>query len=295
MPVSESPRAEETLPAVEKTQPVPEESPPEVMSLPDQATPEPASEFQLTLETDPQKDAYAIQSGQELLVDLEESSEAPQVVSGPAGSMTPYEIQAEPAETKAKNKGPIQKRVEREQTNEAAKDRSRLWAEMRHRERQAELSAYIDEIETAQRRGGSFDSALWLKRGLILAVAAAVLGLLGFGGYYVYEFLASGDYKVTATDLWEEYARDTTAANKKYKGAWVQITGTFKTNQEGGKAKQYFEAPGGAKWRIEFFLKQAEVKDLKSGQEVSIRGKLSTRKEPDGALAFGNCTLLRVR
>ena len=107
---------------------------------------------------------------------------------------------------------------------------------------------------------------------------------------------ANRDFKLTAEEAWKEYDQNTAAANKKYRGKFVQVTGKlhiYKTE----KATQFFlEAPSqDAKWSIIFLPHQKDAPSLKDGQDITIRGRFLARKEPDGHLAMSNCTILKEK
>jgi hypothetical protein len=126
-------------------------------------------------------------------------------------------------------------------------------------------------------------------------VALAILAGMGFGGYAIYDAVANSDYKMTADEAWEEYAKDTKAANQKYKAKFIQLRGKVQQVPGGAANKFMFEPHSGATWRIEFVLKKDESKDLQAGQEITIRCRFTTRKEPDGNLNLSSISVLSAR
>src|SRR5262249_21860398 len=86
--------------------------------------------------------------------------------------------------------------------------------------------------------------------------------------------------------------KDTPAANQKFKGKFVRMTGTVKVFNQGKGNRVFFEAPADLNWGIEVGLRASDLKDIKGGQEITVRCRLGTRKEPDGNLTLSNCTLL---
>ena len=61
---------------------------------------------------------------------------------------------------------------------------------------------------------------------------------------------------------------------------------------DGKSTRLAFDPPKDAKWRIEFALRPADLKGIKSGQELVVRGRFAPRKNPDANLTLSNCTLL---
>jgi hypothetical protein len=210
--------------------------------------------------------------------DLEE------VKPGPAPAEQPGEEEA----PGPRDLGPIHARIVKEQEQREAMERAKMWAEMRHRERLAGIEEQKPEVKPARETSVRVPS---LKTVLKVFAAAAVLLLIGGGGYYL--FFMQHDFKVTALDAWDEYSRDTPAANQKYKGKFVQITGKVKVYSEPGKSTHlFFEGPEGAKWGIEFTLRANDMQEVKDGDEITVRCRFGTRREPDGNLLLSNCTLL---
>jgi hypothetical protein len=183
--------------------------------------------------------------------------------------------------------GPIEARVAREQREAEALERARIWAEMRARDQKRQFSAAQAEFSSSTREPIAW--GVWVARVALVLVVIGILGLAGGGGYY---FLFTGDVRLTAGKAWEEFARDTPGATKTYRGKFVQITGKLKVVQVNKINHVLFEGPADAKWGIELVLRPDEVKTLKSGQELTVRCRFGTRKEPDGNLLLSNCTIV---
>src|SRR5262249_38402815 len=114
---------------------------------------------------------------------------------------------------------PGEARAARQREQAEALERAKVWADMRHREQTQRFTRQKEEAAQPQdARNGLFGS--WAVRGFLILV---VLGLLGGAAYYF--FLSARDFKLTAQGAWEEYSADTAAANRKYAGKFVQVTG----------------------------------------------------------------------
>jgi hypothetical protein len=186
---------------------------------------------------------------------------------------------------------PIQARLSKGQKEHEVSDRARLWAEMRYRERQGQMAqAKAERAERQKERRQRLPRRF--SRRLILMAAAAVLLLIG-GGVGAYYYLTA-DAALTAADAWAEFDRDNKAANLKYKGKVVRVTGKVKIVPVGDAKRLYFEGPEDAKWKIEFSLRNDQINDVKSGQEATVRGRFSQRKDPDSDLTMTNCRLLKT-
>jgi hypothetical protein len=242
----------------------------------------------------------------------EETREAPM----PAGELAPDQTveppPAEPRPARAKDKtageesgtpgprdlGPIHARIVKEQEEREALERSKMWAEMRHRERVAGFKEQKPATKSARKPfvSSAPSSSRGLPWGIILKVlgAVAVLALMGGGVYYL--FFMQHDIQVTAAEVWDEYSKDTPAANQKYKGKFVRITGKLKVYSAPGKTTHYFfETPENAKWGIEFVLQAKDIGQVKDGDELTLRCRFGTRREPDGNLMLSNCALVTVK
>jgi hypothetical protein len=166
-------------------------------------------------------------------------------------------------------------------------ERARMWAEMRHRERKSAAQEEKEELREqnrpAERRGvGKF----------LLAVAAVVAVVLLLGGGVYLLANVQFDTRLTSQQAWEEFAKDTKAAQQKYKGRFVRLSGKLKITTVGKGTALTFEPPEGAKWSITFSLPHDQVKDLQTGQEITVRCRFGSRPEPDGNLQLSNCTLV---
>jgi tetratricopeptide (TPR) repeat protein len=184
---------------------------------------------------------------------------------------------------------PILARVAALQRKTEESERARLWAEMRYRERQLQSG---HEREERQRAVSSEGGKGIGRRAGIVAAALAILLLVAGGAYYAI-FVKKSEERMTSAHAWEEFARDTPGANQKYKGKFVRMTGPVRKRAEGQATRLFFEAPEDAKWGIEFTLPTAQMTELKDGEEITLRCRFGTRKEPDGNLLLSNCTVVR--
>jgi hypothetical protein len=124
----------------------------------------------------------------------------------------------------------------------------------------------------------------------VAAAALVLVGLVGGGVYYA--AFAPRDLKMGAAAAWDEYNTDSKAANKKYAGKFVQMSGTIKVVTIDERDRYFFEAATDAPWVIEcsFAKQQAEkVKNLQSGKEVTVRGRFTRRQGSDGNLMLTAC------
>src|SRR5262249_19694868 len=144
-----------------------------------------------------------------------------------------------------------------------ALERARLWEEMRHREQERQFDQ-DDEPDTADAASGERKLS---RRGVLIA-AAAVLAALGGATYY---FLASGEPNLVAQKVWEEFNQDTPAAEQKYKGKFVRLTGIVRAQTAGKFDRFLFAAPADAKWSIELPLRPDQMKNVKAGLELTVR------------------------
>jgi tetratricopeptide (TPR) repeat protein len=96
---------------------------------------------------------------------------------------------------------------------------------------------------------------------------------------------------VAAKELWEEYFKDSAAANRKYGNQFVRVSG--KINMIPLNAKTpivVLETPTKARWTIEFvFPKRDDLKGLSNGQEVTIQGECEQRANPQINLQVTQC------
>jgi tetratricopeptide (TPR) repeat protein len=184
--------------------------------------------------------------------------------------------------------GPHEKRAATEERQAEMSERARLWAEMRARERRTEVAKEIEPVKRAPRQPRNYGPLLyWVLRVTLVLVS------LGGGGGGIFWFM-TGESHVTATQVWEEYDKDTPGANQKYKGKFVLITGKVKIITDKQTARSFLVGSESGKWGIEFVLPKDKKDTIKDGQEVTLRCRFNQRKEPDGYLVLSNCTLVSV-
>jgi hypothetical protein len=207
--------------------------------------------------------------------------------------LTPFDVepvpqsQAAPAtESKPGASNPFLARLDRDKQLEMS-ERARLWAEMRHRERRADM---VSELEESRPEKEARERSPWVGRILKIAVAAAVL--IGAGGGLFY-WLSHRDSRITAEEVWQEFANDNQRAGERYKGKFVQVSGKVIVQTTGKSSRLAFEPPKDAKWRIEFALRSNESEGIKSGQELTVRGKFAQRRNPEANLMLSNCNLMK--
>ncbi|HTU18228.1 MAG TPA: tetratricopeptide repeat protein [Gemmataceae bacterium] len=218
---------------------------------------------------------------------------APDRAVAPPQTGSTFDLALEPktkesAVEKSKVVGPIEARTERDKKQEEASERAKLWAEMRHRERQKDQTLEEREQESEPRSSGS---TRLLRRTLVIVVGLLLLGSLGYGAYVL---IAGGDLKRTAEQVWTEYDQDLNAANKRYRGRFVQVSGKLHIYKDEKTTQFFFESPAeDAKWSIVFLPKPKDAAELKEGQDITIRGKFAPNKKPDKHLVLSNISILQ--
>ena len=167
-------------------------------------------------------------------------------------------------------------------------ERARLWAEMRSRERRASLtleeSAETETVRAPRQRNP------YIRKVLGIAAAIVIVVGLGGGGYY---WFSHREIKLTSEEVGGEYAKNPKGANDRYANRWVQVSGKVVIQTEGKTTRVGFDGPQGANWHIEFTLPPPQLKDLKSGQEITVRGRFAPRKNPDKNLVLSNGGLVK--
>jgi tetratricopeptide (TPR) repeat protein len=206
-----------------------------------------------------------------------------------AGNVIPFQRAAEETQEPPRPIGPMEQLAAREQRRQEMEDRARQWEEMRHRERQAAMG--IREPEPVRFTGESDGGSL----ALLLKVCAVlvVLGALGGGGYFL--FFQNREPKLTSQQAWDAFEKDPDSTYQKYKGKFVQVTGPIKLYPVGKTSRFFFEIPADAKWGIEFTLTQSQMKELKDGLTITVRGRFSARKNAESNVVMTNCNLLKVQ
>lgn len=116
-----------------------------------------------------------------------------------------------------------------------------------------------------------------------ILITLLVLAIIGAGyGYYMYnkpvESLESknADVSISAEDLIKDYEADENAANKKYLGKVVLVTGTVSgVTTEEGKKKVSLETSDPISSIICEMEDNKEVSTLKAGELVKVKGMCS--------------------
>jgi hypothetical protein len=205
-----------------------------------------------------------------------------------AGTDDPSSTTPVAEESPAADAGPFHKRLVRDKQQIEMSERARLWAEMRSRERRASLT--LEESAETETVRAPRERNPYIRKVLGIAAAIVVVVGLGGGGYYWY---SHREIKLTSEEVAGEYAKDTKAATQKYTNRWIQVSGNVVIQTEGKSTRVGFDGPKDAKWHIEFSLPPTVLKDLKSGQEITVRCKLAPRKNPDANLTLSNCNLVK--
>jgi hypothetical protein len=130
-----------------------------------------------------------------------------------------------------------------------------------------------------------------LQVGLCCLVVGVFLG--DFGRTLVVPFDWLTEPRITARQVWEEFDRDTHAANQKYKGRTVQITGQVRIVTIQETTRFYLAGPEGARWSIEFVLPSDQKHLVRDGDEVTLRCRFAARKGPDGNLMLSTISLVK--
>ena len=142
----------------------------------------------------------------------------------------------------------------------------------------------------------------WGKRTLI------PLGVLAIG-YFVYDqFLSTPSAKgladrgaaigypitpgnkLSAGEFWNEYVKDTKAANEKYAENYVELNGKVRAVvNDGAKVAVVFDTASD-KQSVECgFLNKGDVTGLKAGDQVTIQGEVSFRSKPEDNVLLKVC------
>jgi hypothetical protein len=137
-------------------------------------------------------------------------------------------------------------------------------------------------VQTINSSASTFRIPRFVKMKRIIIISILGLMLLGGGyGYYLFNKPHQGiadvapTFRLSATSLVEAYDKDENAANAKYLGKIVEVTGIIseKVKNEKGKYNITLQAADLAGVGCEFDPKsQEEVQNLKEGQEVQIKG-----------------------
>jgi tetratricopeptide (TPR) repeat protein len=187
--------------------------------------------------------------------------------------------------------GPMEARTIVQQKQEETSERAKLWAEMRFRERVKQEKVLGDDGSDGSGFGFSGPGRL-VRRILVVTIALAIVSALGYGVYAL--MFANRDTKVEAAEVWKQYEENNDGANQKYKGKFVRVWGKLKIYTANKSTQLLFEPPqDDAKWHITFSLPK-DMKDLKNGQDLIVRGRFMPRKK-DANLSMSNCSLVKEK
>ena len=223
--------------------------------------------------------------------ELEIPPPAAEILPDRAEAPPPTSLSSEPAARSkpTRSVGPLEARAAKESRKEEMEERAHQWAEKVHRERQEMLGTPIPAKHQPAKRPAERGPLAGIL--LKVAIAVALLGSLGFAGFYSFQ---AREARLDSVAVWEEFAADSEATSQKYKGRFVQVTGKIKSYPVGKASRFFFEIPKGANWGIECTLRPADSKDLKDGQTITVRGRLTPRpKKPDSNVSISNCNLLK--
>jgi hypothetical protein len=186
-------------------------------------------------------------------------------------------------EPRAEPRSPMDQRAAKQNYTNDVQERAQRWEQMKGRT--SPRPPRFNDDDEVDVEGVSM-VGLVVKIGLVVLV----LGLVGGGSYWLF---FTGEPRLKANEVWKEYEADTAAANKKYKGVFVQVTGKVKmfTDPQGNE-HTFFEMPE-EKWGIEITLPRSQMKGVSEGKTITVRGRFAGRAG-DGNLNLSNCTLVKA-
>jgi hypothetical protein len=158
---------------------------------------------------------------------------------------------------------------------------------MRYRERQKQGQGGSED-GTYTSRGASVGFAV-PPRVLVALLMIVVLAGLGWGAYQLF---AGREPRLTADAARAEFEANTEAANKKYRGKFVQVTGKVKVYKIDKAQRYFFEMPATAKWGIELGLQPRAAAEIKDGEEITVRGRFAARKGENTNVLISNPTII---
>lgn len=132
--------------------------------------------------------------------------------------------------------------------------------------------------------------------GLVLKGLAAMI-VIGLAVLWVPKMFKSKPSKelakVTAAELWQEYAKNPKDANQKYGGRKVQVTGTVEdVIQDYNGACVILQAPRGEGWSIACYVYGLDLSNVQKGQNVSLMGECEPREKPGAHVQIFSCHLV---
>jgi hypothetical protein len=128
--------------------------------------------------------------------------------------------------------------------------------------------------------------------------ALLVLAVLGGGwAYFANRSYPKGDLPVvadmSATQLWEEFAKDEAGATTKYGNNVVRVKGKIsRISTNSNVPVLMLETPRKANWTIEFMFHKNVLKGLSPGQELTIVGECEGKARGNGNVKFSACQIV---
>jgi tRNA_anti-like len=285
-------------------------------ALPSDLLPPETTEEQLSAENAAVSEAVELAHVEEIALKalIDKTAETPppvreplpdRAVEPPETVKTADDISLQPADSASEESGsrplgPMEVRTIRDQQDAEKSERAKLWAEMRYRERQTQLAREQQETAASRKRyseGGG--SGKLVRRAIVVLLGVALLSAAGYGMYSL--IFANRDIKISAIDLWNEFAKNNEQANQKYKelfksGKFLRVTGKLKARKMEKTTQLVFAPPDeDAKWFIKINLRPSDMKDLQPDQEVTIRFRFNPRKTEDSDLDMSNSTLIKEK
>jgi hypothetical protein len=134
----------------------------------------------------------------------------------------------------------------------------------------------------------------------MIGAGAALLVLAVVGGgwaYFANRSYPKGDLPVvadvSATQLWEEFAKDEAGATSKYGNNVVKVKGKISRIATNSSVPVLMlETPRKANWTIEFMFHKNVLKGLSPGQELTIVGECEGKARGNGNVKFSACQIV---
>jgi hypothetical protein len=138
------------------------------------------------------------------------------------------------------------------------------------------------------------------RKKLMIGGGAALLVLAVVGGgwaFFANRSYPKGDLPVvadlSATQLWEEFAKDEVGATSKYGNNVVKVKGKIsRISTNTSVPVLVLETPRNANWTIEFMFHKNVLKGLSPGQELTIVGECEGKARGNGNVKFSACQIV---